>query len=155
MYLSPCATHHTHNQSFSQISTAHTPMQITWPWVGRFSHSLITFKTKGNVNIELWDLCESLIVYILLSTCQWVHMALAVCKQTWCKKIYHMNRVSWLNPLPHVFWGCLKLIESFDICLFGMFFWFWPCTEMADRYVTTSTRWSFQWITILWQHIWK
>ncbi len=20
------------------------------------------------------------------------------CKQNWCKKIYHMNRVSWLNP---------------------------------------------------------
>ncbi len=39
-------------------------------------------KTKGNVNIKLLDLRKSLIVYILLCRCQWVHMALAV-KQTW------------------------------------------------------------------------
>ncbi len=37
-------------------------------------------KTKENVNIKLLDLCESFIVYILLSTCQWVHI---VHKQTW------------------------------------------------------------------------
>ncbi len=30
------------------------------------------------MNINVVDLCESLIVYILLGTCQWVHMALAV-----------------------------------------------------------------------------
>ncbi len=51
-----------------------TPMQITWPWppVGRFSCNLIRSEDKnGNVNIKLWDLCETLIVYILLSTFQW------------------------------------------------------------------------------------
>ncbi len=37
-------------------------------------------KTKGNVNIKLRDLCETLIVYILLSTFQLVHMVLTVNK---------------------------------------------------------------------------
>ncbi len=30
------------------------------------------------MNIKVLDFCESLIVYILLSTCQCVHMALAI-----------------------------------------------------------------------------
>ncbi len=37
-------------------------------------------KTKGNVNINLRDLCETLIVYILLSTFQSVHIVLTVNK---------------------------------------------------------------------------
>ncbi len=37
-------------------------------------------KKKGNVNIKLRDLCETLIVYILLSTFQLVHMVLTVNK---------------------------------------------------------------------------
>ncbi len=44
--------------------------------------------TKGNVNIKLLDLCESLIVYILLSTCQWVHMTLAVNRHAVDRYIY-------------------------------------------------------------------
>ncbi len=52
------------------------PMQITWPClpVGRFSHGLITIRQKK----MLLNLYESLIIDILLSTCQWVHMALAI-----------------------------------------------------------------------------
>ncbi len=42
-----------------------SPMQITWPW-------------PPVMNITLLELCKSLIVYILLSTWQWVYMALAV-----------------------------------------------------------------------------
>ncbi len=38
------------------------------------------FKTKENMNIKLWALCETLIVYILLSTFQLVHMVLSVNK---------------------------------------------------------------------------
>ncbi len=34
--------------------------------------------TKGNMNIKLRDLCETSIVYILLSTFQLVHMVLTV-----------------------------------------------------------------------------
>ncbi len=37
-------------------------------------------KTKGNVNIKLRDLYETLIVYILLSTFSLVHMVLTVNK---------------------------------------------------------------------------
>ncbi len=62
----------------------------------------IIWKTKVNVNIKLLNLCESLIVYILLSTSHWVHMALAINRpdiSSWCNKIYHLNRVSWVNPL--------------------------------------------------------
>ncbi len=41
-------------------------------------------KTKANVNIRLLELCD---VYILLSKCQWVHMALAISRHDipWCK----------------------------------------------------------------------
>ncbi len=45
--------------------------------MGRFRNGLITVRQE-KVNIKLLDLCESLIVYILLSTCQWVHLALAL-----------------------------------------------------------------------------
>ncbi len=50
-------------------------MQITWPWppVGSFSHGLITVRQK-----KMWTKCEHVFVYILLSTCQWVQMALAI-----------------------------------------------------------------------------
>ncbi len=37
-------------------------------------------KTKGNLKIKLRDLCETLIVYILLSSFQLVHMVLTVNK---------------------------------------------------------------------------
>ncbi len=57
----------------------------------------IAFKTKGNVNIKLrlvWDFdCLHFAQYISISpNC-------INCKQTWCKKIYCMDRVSWLKPL--------------------------------------------------------
>ncbi len=45
-----------------------------------------SFKTEESMNIKLLDLCESLIIYILLSTCQWAHMTFAV-KHAWCEKI--------------------------------------------------------------------
>ncbi len=53
---------------------ARLPMQITWLWppVGRFGHGLTKDKRK----------CEHKVVrhfvYILLSTCQWDHMTLAI-----------------------------------------------------------------------------
>ncbi len=59
-------------------------MQIAWPWptVERFSHGLITFKTNENANIKLLDLCEILIVDILLSTLQMSPNGIGY-KQTW------------------------------------------------------------------------
>ncbi len=53
-------------------------------------------KTKGNVDIKLWDLCEILIVYILLSTFRSVHMVLTVNKPNVRRFIAWI--VSWLNP---------------------------------------------------------
>ncbi len=56
-------------------------------------------KTKGNMNIKLWDLqvwdfdCLHFAQYISISP----HGI--DCKQTWYKKIYCMDRVSWLKPL--------------------------------------------------------
>ncbi len=44
---------------------------LLWPDYG---------KTKENVNITFSDF---VFVYILLSTCQSVHMSLAIYKQTW------------------------------------------------------------------------
>ncbi len=44
-------------------------------------HNKIIIRHRAeNVNIKLLDLCESLIVYILLSTYQSVHMTLAINK---------------------------------------------------------------------------
>ncbi len=85
-------------------------MQITRPWPpdGRFSHNLITLKTKGNVNIKLWDLCESLIVYILLSTFQWIHMALAVNIPD-VRGFIAWIEVSWLKPLTMLTWDAMWL----------------------------------------------
>ncbi len=59
-------------------SVLHPCISHDWPPVGRFSHHLITLRQKGNANIKLWDLCESLIVYILFNLFQWVYMALAI-----------------------------------------------------------------------------
>ncbi len=54
-------------------------------------------KTKGNVNIKLWDLFEILIVYILLSTFQSVHMALTVNKPCVRRFIAWIESADW-NP---------------------------------------------------------
>ncbi len=75
-----------------------TPMQITRPWppVGRFSHDLITLKIKGNVNIKLWGLCESLIVYIVFNKFQWIHMAMAVNRPDVRRYIEWIEPADWL-----------------------------------------------------------
>ncbi len=50
-------------------------------------------KTKGNVKIKLRDLCENLIVYILLSTFELVHMVLTVNKPD-------VRRfIAWIEPV--------------------------------------------------------
>ncbi len=54
-------------------------------------------KTKGNVNIKLRDLCETLIVYILLSTFQLVHMVLTVNKPDMWRFIAWIESADW-NP---------------------------------------------------------
>ncbi len=54
-------------------------------------------KTKGNVNIKLWDLCEILIVYILLSTFQSVHMVVTVNKPDVRRFIAWIESADW-NP---------------------------------------------------------
>ncbi len=55
------------------------PMQITWPWppVGRYCHDQ---RICGHNIVRL------VFIYILHSTCQWVHMALAINRpDLWCK----------------------------------------------------------------------
>ncbi len=54
-------------------------------------------KTKGNVNIKLWNLYETLIVYILLSTFHLVHMVLNVNKPDVKRFIAWMESADW-NP---------------------------------------------------------
>ncbi len=54
-------------------------------------------KTKGNVNTTFWDLCEILIVYILLSTFQSVHMVLTVNKPDVRLFIARIESADW-NP---------------------------------------------------------
>ncbi len=58
----PCKSHD-HNHQWADLMMAWLPQD-----------------KKENVNIKLLDLYDSLIGYILFSTCHWVHMALAVNK---------------------------------------------------------------------------
>ncbi len=70
----------------------HMTMTTSWqimPW----SDCLKT-KRENKVARHVWDFdCLHFAQYILISP----HGI--DCKQTWCKKIYDMNRVSWLKPL--------------------------------------------------------
>ncbi len=69
-------------------------------------------KTKGNVNIKLWDLCETLIVYILLSTFQLVHMVFTVNKPDVRRFIAIMESADWIPwklKLPSLFAAWLFL----------------------------------------------
>ncbi len=61
---------------------------MSWP---------VYLKTKGNVNIKLWDLCEILVVYILLSTFESVHMLLTVNKPDVRRFIAWIESADW-NP---------------------------------------------------------
>ncbi len=98
----------------SQCFSKHDPVDIK-----HANHMTITtsgqimswpdyLKTKGNVNIKLWDLCEILIVYILFSTFQSVHMVLTVNKPDVRRFIAWIESADW-NPW---IWGfsnyCLK-----------------------------------------------
>ncbi len=50
--------------------------------------------TKRNVDIKLWDFdCLHFAQYI------WISPHGIDCKQTWCKRIYCMDRISWLKPM--------------------------------------------------------
>ncbi len=64
---------------------------ITWPWpsVGRFNSWSDYFKTKGSVNIRLWDLCETCmrIVWDLHETC--VRLAWYLC-ETWVRLVWDL-----------------------------------------------------------------
>ncbi len=70
--------------TYFNIKTArlYSSMQITWPWQpeNRLCHSLITLRQNETRTKKLRYLCETLIVYILLSTFQLVHMVLTVNK---------------------------------------------------------------------------
>ncbi len=67
-------------------------------------------KTKGNVNIKLWDLCEILIVHILLSTFQSVHLVLTVNKPDVRRFIAWIESADW-NPCI----GSLFLVQIWPI----------------------------------------
>ncbi len=61
---------------------------MSWP---------VYLKTQGNVNIKLWDLCEILVVYILLSSFESVHMVLTVNKPDVRRFIAWIEWADW-NP---------------------------------------------------------
>ncbi len=60
-----------HEKKLPQITHAN---HMTMTTIGQTNYR----KTKENVSIKLLEMCESLIVYILLRTCKWVHMVLAI-----------------------------------------------------------------------------
>ncbi len=70
---------------------------MTMPTSGQIMSWPDYLKTQGNVNIKLWDLCKILIVYILLSTFQSVHMVLTVNKPDVRRFIAWIESAYW-NP---------------------------------------------------------
>ncbi len=65
---------------------------------------------KLNVNIKLWNFCETLIVYILLSTFQLVHMVLTVNKPAVRRVIAWIESADW-NPSS--LWTFVGLCAAF------------------------------------------
>ncbi len=60
---------------------------LLWPYY---------LKTKRNVNIKLWDLCETLILYSLLSTFQLVDMTLTVNRCDVRRCMVWMESADWI-----------------------------------------------------------
>ncbi len=141
-------------------------MQITWSWppVGRFSHVtwLPEHKRKWEHKVVrlMWD-------FDCLRFAQYISMGPhgIGCKQTWCKKIYHMNRARWLSfnlkPLMLVFkdyraicaltsvvrnGGMLRqFCPSFFLYPFVFFF---SSITLSHR----GCRVLRQWVKVLWSH---
>ncbi len=65
---------------YSLILINQHPNHMTMTTSGQIMPWSDCLKTKGNVNTKLRDLCETLIVYILLSTFSLLHMVLTVNK---------------------------------------------------------------------------
>ncbi len=81
----------------------------------------------------MWDFgCLHFAQYILISP----HGI--DCKQTWFKKIYHMDRVSWLKPLNSV---DLKNLYSFMHCIYIVMF-----TSKLTGYSPLFSSWSCIWM---------
>ncbi len=82
------ANHMTMNYSFKNTYHQWADLVIAW-----------LLKTKGNINLKLWELWESLTVYILLSAYQWFQMTLAV-------NIPDVTRwfFSWIEPPAWITW---------------------------------------------------
>ncbi len=74
VYITTFAWFVTCTDDLSTIDHCHMTMTTS----GQIRSSPVTLRQNGNVNIKLWALCESLIVYILISIFQGVHMALSV-----------------------------------------------------------------------------
>ncbi len=76
----------------------HKFVRFVWDWLFWHFAQYISIcprhclYTEGNVNINLWDLCETLIVYILYSTFQYIHMVLPVYKR---KREHKFVRLVW------------------------------------------------------------
>ncbi len=86
-------------------------------------------KTKENV----WDFdCLHFAQYISISP----HAI--DCKQTWCKKIYLMDRVSWLKSL--------SLFEITNQCT--------KVTIIINNFGTINRFWTEQWATLKWNGLW-
>ncbi len=75
-----------HNKYANHMTMTTSGQFVSWP------HYL---KTKGNVNIKLWDLPEILIVYILFSTFQSVYMVLTVNKSDVRRFIAWIESADW------------------------------------------------------------
>ncbi len=91
-----CIYHRPYSFSFLFISGNHAN-HMTMTISGQIMPWPDYLKTNGNVNITLWDLCEILIVYILLSTFQSVHMVLTVNKPNVRRFIAWIESADW-NP---------------------------------------------------------
>ncbi len=77
-------------------------------------------KIKGNVNIKLPDLCETLIVYILLSTFQLIHMVLTVNKADVRRFIAWIESADWNPCITPILKNETKHTDNYR-CIFNLY----------------------------------
>ncbi len=89
-------------------------------------------KRKGNMNIKLWDLYETLIVYILLSSLQYVSMTLTV------NRLDVRIFITWIESADWIPWLHMQITHNDQQGVGSNQFW---------KYVFKEKQWL---LNILW-----
>ncbi len=105
------------------------PMQITWPWPPCVDLVMSSswpdyHKTKENVNITFF---KFVFVYILFSTCQWIHMALGI--SLWKEKVSLIS--TYVQGFVFKMYTPLSMFHIFIIITFTIWSYIIPTSIVA------------------------